>query len=74
MVPIARAKPESTAAITDLPFLISSLIRSKINTFASTAIPIVRTIPAIPGKVNVACKLDNKAKINATLTSNAPQA
>ena len=32
----------------------SSLILSKINTLASTAIPIVRTIPAIPGRVNVA--------------------
>ena len=36
------------------PFLISSFILSKINTFASTAIPTVNTIPAIPGNVRVA--------------------
>ena len=32
----------------------SSLILSKISTFASTAIPTVKIIPAIPGSVNVA--------------------
>ena len=32
----------------------SSRMRSKINTFASTAIPMVNTMPANPGKVNVA--------------------
>ena len=32
----------------------SSLIRSKMMTLASTAIPIVSTIPAIPGSVNTA--------------------
>ena len=34
------------------PFLISSLILSKIRTLASIDIPIVKTIPAIPGKVS----------------------
>ena len=38
--------------------LSSSRILEKINTFASTAIPTVRTIPAIPGKVSVAPKRD----------------
>ena len=40
--------------------LISSFILSKIKTFASTAIPTVKIIPAIPGKVKVA---SNKVKI-----------
>ena len=43
----------------DLLFFNSSLILSKINTFASTDIPIVSIIPAIPGRVKVA---DNKLK------------
>ena len=41
----------------------SSLIRSKIRTLASTAIPTVRTIPAIPGRVSEACNRDNNATI-----------
>ena len=36
--------------------LSSSLILSKIKTFASTAIPTVKIIPAIPGRVKVASK------------------
>ena len=36
----------------------SSLILENIKTFASTAIPTVRTIPAIPGRVSVAPKRD----------------
>ena len=40
--------------------LVSSLILSKIKTLASTAIPTVNIIPAIPGKVSVA---SNKVKI-----------
>ena len=39
-------------------FLSSSRILEKINTLASTAIPTVKTIPAIPGKVRVADKID----------------
>ena len=41
----------------------SSLILSKIKTLASTAIPIVKTIPAIPGRVNVAPIVVNTAII-----------
>ena len=41
-------------ALGELPLSISSRIRSKINTLESTAIPTVKTIPAIPDKVNVA--------------------
>ena len=52
--------PASKAIIGFFSFLVSSLIRSKIKTFASTAIPTVKIIPAIPGKVNVA---SNKVRI-----------
>ena len=38
-------------------FFNSSLILEKIKTLASTAIPIVKTIPAIPGNVKVADKI-----------------
>ena len=37
------------------PCFSSSRTRSLISTLASTAIPIVSTIPAIPAKVSVAC-------------------
>ena len=55
----ALLKPLSTADGTIFPCLNSSLIRSKINTLESTAIPIKRIKPAIPGNVKVAL---NRAK------------
>jgi hypothetical protein len=54
IVPKDLEYPDSTAAKGLLPLKYSSLIRSKIITFESTAIPIVKTIPAIPGNVKVA--------------------
>ena len=72
--------PISTEAIGERPDLISSLILSNIKTLASTAIPIVKTIPAIPGnvkvawiKVKIAYKI-NKLNINAIFakTPNVP--
>ena len=43
----------------------SSLILSNINTFASTAIPTVKIIPAIPGNVKVASnKVKTPSRIN----------
>ncbi len=54
-----------------LPMAISSRIFSKINTLASTAIPKVSTIPAIPGKVRVACSNDNNATNITTFISKA---
>ena len=50
----ARWYPESTADIGVRPLRSSSRMRSNTKTLASTAIPIVSTIPAIPGKVKVA--------------------
>jgi hypothetical protein len=54
IVPKDLEYPDSTAAKGLLPLKYSSLIRSKIITFESTAIPIVKTMPAIPGNVKVA--------------------
>jgi len=63
MVVKALANPASIAAIGDFPFLNSSRILSKIRTFASTDIPIVRTIPAIPGRVSAALNRESAPKI-----------
>ena len=71
IVEIALWKPESIASKISRPDLYSSLILSKIRTFASTAIPIVKTIPAIPGRVKVAWRRLNKAKINIILQNKA---
>ena len=60
IVTIDFLKPKSKACILEFSFLVSSLIRSNIRTLASTAIPTVKIMPAIPGKVNVA---SNKVKI-----------
>lgn len=49
----AREKPSSKLANKLLPFFDSSLILSKTKTFASTAIPIVMTNPAMPERVRV---------------------
>ena len=46
----ARRKPESIALLTVLPMRSSSLMRSKITTLASTAIPIDKMMPAMPGR------------------------
>ena len=49
----ARLNPASTAGTTFLPIRSSSLVRSKIKMFASTAMPMERTNPAIPASVSV---------------------
>ena len=61
IVDIALSNPFLIADKVFVFFENSSLILSKINTFASTAIPIVNTIPAIPGRVKVAPMIPNKA-------------
>ena len=48
--------PDAIAARTDLPSRDSSLMRSKMTMFASAATPIVRIIPAKPGRVSVTSK------------------
>ena len=62
----ARWKPTRTAARIVLPFQSSSLMRSKISTLASTAIPIESTKPAMPGSVSVACESARIAIITST--------
>ena len=73
---LALLYPISKACITDFSVRSSSLILSKIKTFASTAIPTVKIIPAIPGSVKVASKIVrtptsiNKFEINEILAIN----
>ena len=63
--------PEIILAFGLFPLRSSSLIRSYMSTLASTAIPTVSTIPAIPDKVNVAWNNDKVAVIIKMLTINA---
>src|SRR5207245_2787149 len=49
----ARSKPLSIAARGVLPRRSSSRMRSRIRTFASTAMPMVSTMPAMPGSESV---------------------
>ena len=48
----ARLNPLSTEARTVLPARISSFMRSKMMTLASTAMPMDSTMPAMPGSVS----------------------
>ena len=70
----AFPKPSCIAALGFSVRLISSLMRWKINTFASTAMPMVNTIPAMPGKVNVAPKAPRTDIIKITLKISATAA
>ena len=60
----AFLKPESTDAFIVFPRFISSFILSNMITFASTAIPIERTIPAIPERLKF---ILNMLKIHAMI-------
>ena len=62
----ARWKPMRTAARSVLPAHSSSLMRSKISTLASTAIPIESTKPAMPGSVSTACATESSASSIST--------
>ena len=66
--------PDWIAPDTDLPRAISSLIRANVITLASTAIPIERIIPAIPGKVSVISKRSRQITINTTYNERASEA
>jgi hypothetical protein len=67
----ALENPTASAAAEDLPTRNSSRMRSKISTLLSTAIPIVSTAPAIPGKVSTAPKYDSVATSSTPFKSNA---
>src|SRR5690625_3147437 len=58
--------PAAKADFTDLPNRNSSLIRSKVMTFASTAIPTPKIKAAIPGNVNTPFNKLNTSKIKKT--------
>ena len=70
----ALAKPALIAFLTDVPRPISSLIRVKMITFASTAIPIDRMIPATPGSVRVTSNATNRIRIRPTYRHRARDA
>ena len=62
---IAFWNPALSDDFTVFPFAISSRTRAKIITFASTAIPILKMIPAIPGRVKVT---SNAFRITSTIS------
>src|SRR3954451_7529301 len=67
----ALLNPASTAETTLLPVRNSSRIRSKISTLESTAIPIVRITPAIPGSVSTAWKYEMAASSTTVFKTSA---
>ena len=70
----ALLKPSETDCFKPLSLYNSSLTLSKIRTLASTDIPIVKTIPAMPGKVNTAPKPDKNPNINTIFKTKATSA
>ena len=70
----ALLNPSAIAFRIPFPFLNSSRTRSKIRTFASTEIPMVNTIPAIPGKVSTAPRPARIPKIKRMFNNNAMSA
>ena len=70
----ALLKPSLTDCLRPLALESSSLILSNIRTLASTDIPIVKTIPAIPGKVRTAPKPAKTPKINTIFNTRATSA
>src|SRR5216110_3450239 len=71
---IACRKPSSTASRSDLPWTSSSRMRSKISTFASTAMPIDKTKPASPGSVSVKPNSASPARVNRQYSVSAATA
>ena len=71
IVAIAFLYPASMFEIKAPCILLSSRILSNMRTLASTAIPVVRTIPAIPGSVRVAPIMERLANIRIRFASRA---
>ena len=67
MAESALENPLSIEAFIVFPTASSSRILSYINTLESTAIAIVKIIPAIPGNVSVALKPANIPNIKSTV-------
>ena len=70
----ARFQPTSMADASNLPARNSSLMRSKMSTLASTAIPIERTKPAMPASDNVTANILKRASVNIAYRSRARSA
>ena len=70
----ALEKPFSMAALGARPLRSSSRMRSKMSTFESTAMPIVRMKPAMPGSVSVASKSDIAAASSSAFRMSARMA
>ena len=68
-----RSKPAATACLTRLGVCSSSLMRSKISTFESTPMPIVRMKPAMPGSVITAPRYAISPSRMIRLTRNRDQ-
>ena len=62
---IAFWNPDFREACTLFPAVSSSFTRAKMITLASTAIPIPRMIPAIPGSVSVMSNAFKRIKISS---------
>ncbi len=67
----ALLKPVLIAERTVLPTAISSLIRVKMMTLASTAIPMERMMPAMPGSVSVTSNADSRIISRPTYRASA---
>ncbi len=74
MVENARRNPASSAAMGERPSLVSSRMRSLISTLASTDMPNVSNMPAMPGSVSVALNSESKAMVRIKLNSKAMSA
>ena len=70
----AFSYPRLTALANVLPAFSSSRMRSKTSTLASTAMPRVRMIPAMPGMVIVAPNAAIAPRMSTTLTASAATA
>ncbi len=70
----ALSKPIFSEDFTVFPVASSSRIRAKMITLASTAIPMERMIPAIPGNVRVISNPFNNRTIRAVYSNNAKDA
>ena len=66
--------PSASDREMDLPARSSSLMRSKISTLASTAIPSVSTNPAIPERVSTEWKEASTPSVKKLFTTSAPSA
>ena len=67
----ALRKPVLMAVSVSAPEACSSRTRSKIKMLASTAVPIVNTIPAIPARVRTAPNEAKEPKMKTTLAMSA---